>query len=383
MPTASIYLDHAATTPPAPEVVEAMLPWLGVRHGNPSSLHRRGQRARAAVEEARERVAAAIGAAPAEIVFTSGATEALGLALRGVLASHPRGMLRVGATEHAAVLAVARELRAQGRDVDTLPPDDEGRVLAATVDASLAEGAADGGLVALMHTNNETGVVQEVTEAAEAAHRRGVLLACDAVQAFGYAPLDVRKLGTDLVALSAHKVRGPMGAGALWVRDGLELVPQQLGGTQERGLRAGTHDVPAIVGFGVAAERAAAGRDERARRTGRLRDRLEAGLLALEGVHLNGAGPRGPKHANLRFGGVDGEMLLMALDDLGVEASAGSACAAGSLEPSHVLMAMGASREAAKASVRFTLGEDLSEADVDDAIERVARAVARCRAVAA
>lgn len=377
-----IYLDHAATTPLAPEVLEAMLPWLGDAHANPASLHRSGQRARAAVEDAREQIAAAIGAHPSEIVFTSGATEADGLALRGAAALRPGAAVAVGATEHAAVLSTARDLQRSGHELVTVPPGPEGTVAPEGLERALASAQRPPAIVALMHTNNETGLVQDVPALAESAHRHGALFLCDAVQAFGFAPLDVAALGADLVALSSHKIYGPTGIGALWVRDGVELEPQQLGGQQERGLRAGTHHVPGIVGFGAAAERARERLVERAQRAGALRDRLEASLTALPGVRRNGTGPRGPKHLNVRFEGMDGESLLMALDGLGVEASAGSACAAGSLEPSHVLIDMGLDRASAKASVRFTTGEGLDEADIDAAAERVAKALERCRALA-
>lgn len=381
---ARIYLDHAATTPLAPAARRALLTALDELPANPSSLHRDGQRARAAVEGARERVAAALGARPREVVFTGGATEADNHALRAVMRARPGARLVTSRLEHAAVLASARALEAEGHPVSWLEPDAHGAIvpeaLAAALDAARAAGEAVA-LVALMAVNNETGVRTDIAAMSDLAHRAGALMFCDAVQAFGFEPLEVDALGVDLLAVSGHKVGGPKGVGALFVRSGLELAPLLHGGEQEGGLRAGTHNTAAIAGFGAAAEAAADWR-ERARRVGALRDRLEAHLRALPGVEVNGAGaPRGPKHCNARFHGVDGELLLMALDRAGVSASAGSACAAGSLEPSHVLLAMGLSPAAAKASVRFSLGEGLDEALVDAAAARIDAALERCRAL--
>jgi cysteine desulfurase len=380
-----IYLDHAATAPLAPPAREAMLPWLrGEVAANPSSLHRSGQRARAAVEEARERLAEALGARPAELVFTSGATEADALAVHGTLAALPSdAALVVSAAEHAAVLEAARAEEARGRPVLRLAPGPTGAPSPADLDGALADVPGPVGLVAAMHTNNETGALADLPALADVVHRHGGLLLCDAVQAFGMAPLDARALGVDLLTVSSHKIGGPQGAGALWIRDGVEVVPQLRGGAQERGRRAGSHAVAALVGFGAAAR--AAGRDvaARAEAVAALRDRLEVALTALPGVRRNGSGPRGPKHLNVRVEGVDGEALLIALDDAGVEASAGSACAAGSLEPSHVLLAMGLPRAEAKASLRFSLGPGTTEAEVDGAADRTAAAISRLRALPA
>lgn len=376
-----IYLDHAATTPLSPTARQAMEPWLASDvAANPSSVHRSGQRARAAVETAREQIADAIGAAPGEIVLLSGATEADALAIRGTLEAAPeRATLVVSQAEHAAVTEVAANEERRGRSVVRLAPGPAGAPSPGALEAVLAELNEPAALVAVMHTNNETGAVADVPALAAVAHAHGAAVLCDAVQAFGFAPLDVRALGADLVALSAHKIGGPQGVGALWIRDGHELVPQALGGAQERGRRAGTHAVAAIVGFGAAAAEVAAAASERAERTSRLRDRLEARLVAVPGVHRNGPGPRGPKHLNVRVDGVDGEELLIALDAAGVEVSAGSACSAGSLEPSHVLIAMGLDRDAARASVRFSLAPTLSEAEIDAAAGRFEDTVRRLR----
>lgn len=378
-----IYLDHAATTPLGRSAREAMAPWLsGEAPANPSSVHRSGQRARSAIETARERLAAAIGAAPGELIFVSGATEADALALVGTLDAKPANApLLVSAAEHAAVLQVASREASRGRPVVTLDPGAAGSPGPDTLRRALEALSSPAGLVAVMHTNNETGALADVPALAQIAREHGAAFHCDAVQALGYAPIDVRSLGADLVALSSHKIGGPQGVGALWVRDGHELVPQALGGAQERGRRAGSHAVAAIVGFGAAAETAARDASETAQRTGALRDRLARALTGNDGVHETLAGPRGPKHLSVRVDGVDGEALLLALDDAGVEVSAGSACAAGSVEPSHVLLAMGLSREAARASLRFSLSGLTTEPEVDAAAARFARVLTRLRAM--
>ncbi len=375
------YLDFAATTPVDGAVLEAMLPSLTDGFGNPSSVHRSGQRARRLVEGAREQVAAALGARPSEIHFTSGATEADNQAIRGVLGQG--GALVTSPLEHAAVLASARLLGSQGTEVAMVPVSERGSVDAEALEQVLRS-TPGVRLVALMAVNNETGVRTDVAAVAEAAHRHGALLLCDAVQAFGLEPIDVRALGVDLLAVSGHKVFGPKGAGALYVRDGVALEPLLRGGEQERGLRPGTHATPAIVGLGAAAELADRERAVRREAVARARDAFEAAATAVPGVRVNGGGaPRSVKHSNLRVEGVDGETLLLALDDLGVEASAGSACSAGSVEPSHVLLAMGLDAAQAKASVRFTFAHTVSVEDARDAAQRFARAVERCRTLAA
>jgi len=378
-----IYLDHAATTPLVPPAREAMAPWLdGGVAANPSSVHRSGQRARAAVETARERLAAAIGGAPGELIFVSGATEADALAIVGTLDATPLDApLVVSAAEHAAVLQVASREALRGRPVVRLDPGQAGAPSPDTLRRTLDGLPVPAALVAVMHTNNETGALADVPALARIAHEHGAAFHCDAVQALGYVPIDVRALGVDLLALSSHKIGGPQGVGALWVRDGHELVPQALGGAQERGRRAGTHAVAAIVGFGAAARAAAHEAPANATRTAALRDRLATALVRSEGVHENACGPRGPKHLSVRVDGADGEALLLALDDAGVELSAGSACAAGSVEPSHVLTAMGLSREAARASLRFSLSASTTESEVDAAAERFAKVLERLRAM--
>lgn len=373
----NVYLDYAATTPLDPAVLEAMLPAMREGYGNPASLHRAGQRAREAVETAREQLAVAVGAHPRELTFASGATEADNHALRAYASRFPGGHIVTSHLEHAAVLSTCKHLESRGWHVTYLEPDARGEITPEAVAAALR---LDTFLVALMLVNNETGVVTEIASISKTVHEAGAVLFCDAVQAFGVTPVDVRELGADMLALSAHKVYGPKGVGALYVRRGLELPPFMLGGEQERGLRAGTLNVPAIVGFGRAAELAQERLKTDPPEIARLRDRLEAHLLRIDGVTLNAPGaPRSAKHLNVRVAGVDGEDLLLGLDAAGVCASAGSACAAGTLEPSHVLLAMGLTPREAKASVRLSLGRGVTDEMVDYAAKVFAEVVERCR----
>ena len=371
-----IDLDRAATTPVHPRVLAGMLPYFTERSGNPSSVHAAGRVARRAVEEARERVAAAVNARPRQLVFTSGATEALHLAVFGSLAGRERAHVVSSTSEHAAVREALRECERRGHVVTWLSPDEEGMVSPEALLSALREDTA---LLALMRVNNETGVLHDLLPLREELEARGVRVLVDAVQAFGYEGVSLEELGADMIALSSHKVEGPKGCGALVMGDGVTVEPQQRGGGQERGLRGGTVDVPAVVGFGLAAERCADWR-ARAERVGGLRDRLERALCRLDGAYVNGGNaPRGPKHTNVRFAGVDGEVLLINIDAMGVLASAGSACSSGSLEPSQVLIAMGLAEAEARSSVRFSLGEHLDEASVDEAAGRIEAAVARSR----
>jgi cysteine desulfurase len=373
-----IYLDHNATTPLDPRALEAMLPFLGEEYGNPSSLHRFGQRTRAAVEQARAEVAALVGAEPAEIVFTASGSEADNMALRGAAtrAKPPRAAVVCTAVEHHAVLNTARAMRDEGRPVAVARVREDGVLdlddLAAKVDDATA-------VVSVMLANNETGVLQPVAEAARIARGRGALVHCDAVQAAAKVPIDVRALDVDLLTLSAHKLYGPKGAGCLFVRRGTPMAPLVRGGAQERNRRAGTENVPGIVGFGAAAALAGECLDAEAVRVAALRDRLEARLLAIPGVRRNGDGPRVPNTTNVSFEAVDAEALLMALDLEGVAVSTGAACAAGGIEPSHVLRAMGLSPERVQSSLRLSLGRGTTPQDVDHAADVVAAVVARMR----
>lgn len=380
-----IYLDNAATTALDASVLAAMMPYLTSVSGNPSSLHRAGRLARRGVEESRERVAGVLGVRPRQVTFTSGATEADNLAIKGLLAARA-GVLVSSTTEHAAVLNTCTALRAQGRDVVLLEPDATGEIPLPALEEALSRAAKSSGasLVALMHVNNETGVLTDVRAAAALAHGAGALYFSDAVQAAGLEDVSFAATGVDVMALSGHKVNGPKGVGVLVKRDEVELLPQLTGGSQEQGLRPGTHAVSAIVGMGAALELAESCRQAERARLAVLQAELEAICLAPGGVALNGAGARrGVKHSSFSVEGVDGEALLMALDDAGVYVSAGSACAAGSLEPSHVLLAMGLSQRQAKASVRFSLGRDSTLDAVREAGRRFAAVVERCRVVAA
>lgn len=390
-----LYLDHAATTPLAPEVLEAMMPFLSGHFGNPSSLHAEGRAARVAVETARERIAAHLGAGPSEILFTSGGTEADNLALRGV---RPEGLLVTSEAEHEAVLRTARALKKSGRPVRFLTPDRAGSVSSELLEAALEEAgpeAARGALVALMHANNEIGTLTDIPAIAEVARRHGALLHCDAVQTAGLFRLDVGALGVDTLAVSGHKLYGPKGVGLLYVRGGVDLAPGVTGGAQERGRRGGTENVAGAVGLAEAFDLAAAD-DTRAERLAALRDRLHGGLTAA--LDEAGAGPfvvttplgeeaeaeAAPHLLHLAFPPkdgrpLDGEMLLLGLDLAGVAASAGSACTSGALTPSHVLLALGLDRATASAALRFSLGRGTTEADIDEAIARVAPVVARMR----
>jgi len=372
-----IYLDHNATTPLAPEVLEAMLPFLREAYGNPSSLHWFGQRARAAVERAREEVAALAGAEASEIVFTGSGSESDNLALRGVLtpARESRRGLVTTTIEHHAVLRTARALGEEGFPVELAPVDAAGRVdpnqLTELVDDATA-------LVSVMLVNNETGVVQPVPEVAALAHERGALAHCDAVQAAGKRTVDVDALGVDLLTLSAHKIYGPKGVGALYVRRGTSLAPLVRGGSQERNRRAGTVNVAGVVGFGAAATLARERLERDAALLGSLRDRLEQRLLALSGASRNGEDPRVPGTTSLSFDGCDAEGLLMSLDLEGVAVSTGAACAAGGVEPSHVLKAMGLPPQRVESSLRVSLGRGTTEDEVDRAAE-IIRACVECQ----
>jgi cysteine desulfurase len=374
-----IYLDHNATTPLDPRVLEAMLPVLRDGFGNPSSLHRFGQAARAALEDARAEVAGLVGAGAAEIVFTGSGTEADNLALRGIAAA-AAGPTRRGivyaAVEHHAVVSTARSLAAQGFPVAAVRAGSDGRIDVDELASKLDDHTL---LVAVMLANNETGVVQPLAEVVRLARARGALVHCDAVQAAGKIAVDVKALGVDTLALSAHKLYGPKGIGALWVRRGVRMEPLVRGGSQERNRRAGTENVPAAVGFGRAATLARQELADAGDRQACLRDRLEARLLGIPGALVNGSEPRVPNTTNVSFEGCEAEGLLLALDLMGVAVSTGAACAAGTIEPSHVLRAMGLPLHRVQASLRFSLGRGTTEAEIDRAAAAVAEAVERQR----
>jgi cysteine desulfurase len=376
------YLDHNAITPMRPQAKAAVAAALDV-FGNPSSVHAAGRAARDLLDGARAQVATALGARPPDVVFTSGATESAALAIRGVLGAAPAGRagLVVTAVEHPCVLAVAEALRAGGTDVAVVPVDRRGLPDVEAFRAAVTDRTA---LACAMLANNETGVVLPVRELAAVARDRGALFFTDATQAVGKIEVDVATLGADLLALTGQKLGGPRGAGALWVKTGIRLAPV-LGGTQERGRRAGTENLPGIAGLGAAVEAAVARRAEDEPRLRALRDRLEAGLLAaFPGAFVNGAGaPRLPNTLSITFPGVDAEALLIALDLEGICASAGSACHSGSTRPSSVLSAMGLTVDEARGTLRLSLGWPSAAEDVDRALEALPRLARQVRAALA
>ncbi len=382
-----IYLDHAATTPLDPEVRTAMEPYLTEAFGNPSSSHRWGRAARAAVDEARERVAQVLGADPREIVFTAGGTEADNLALRGVAWAARRAgrgrHLIVSAVEHHAVLHTAEELAADGFEVTVLPVDEEGFV---DPDRVLEALRTDTVLVSLIYANNEIGTIQPIAEIGRVLRARGIPFHTDAVQAAGHLPLRVDELGVDLLSLSGHKFYGPKGVGVLYVRHGTPILPQITGGGQERGLRSGTENVAGIVGLAAALEKAERLRESEARRLRPLRDRLlEEIPRRIPGTRITGpwgGDRRLPHHASFVFDGVAGDSLVLLLDREGIAASSGSACSAGVLEPSHVVLALGVPPEQAVGSLRLTLGRGTTPEQIDRVLEVLPRAVARIRELA-
>lgn len=371
-----IYADYNATTPLDPEVRAAMNEALGATFGNPSSIHSAGQAARRLVDRARAQVAGLIGAAPDEIIFTSGGTEADNLAVFGAAAGERKGIV-TSAVEHKAVLDPCAFLQTQGHAVTVLPVDRNGVVDLAALEAALKTDVA---LVSLMLANNDTGTLQPVAEAARAA--KTILVHTDAVQAAGKLPIDVKTLGVSLLSFSSHKIHGPKGAGALFVRYGARLAPLAHGGRQERTLRPGTENVPAIVGFGKACELARARLEGDARRVAELRNHFEKQILArVSGTRINGGSNRLPNTSNIAFAGLDGEAITINLDMLGMAVSTGAACSSADKTPSHVLVAMGQSAVEARSSVRFSFGRDTSDEEIDRAIHWVVQAVNLLRGV--
>lgn len=370
------YFDHNATTPLAPEALAALTRALGDDFGNPSSVHQYGQRAKGLLDEARSAVAALIDGDSSEIVFTGSGTEADNLAIRGAAdALEPAGRkhLITSAFEHEAVLNTVKALAKRGWRVTFLPVGASGIVEPEALEAAITDDTA---VVSVMHANNEIGTVQPIRALASTAHAHGALFHTDAVQSAGKIPVSVRDLGVDLLSLSAHKINGPKGAGALWIKRGVRLVPTMTGGKHERNRRAGTENVPGIAGFGAAA---AVSREKLAAdglRLAALRDRLEQGVLTrIEGTQVNGATTsRVPNTTNISFDHVEAEALLIALDLEGFAVSTGSACSSGTLEPSHVLRAMGLSSHRAQNSIRFSLGQGNDESQIDALIAKIGRA---------
>jgi cysteine desulfurase len=377
-----VYLDYAATTPLDPEVEAAMRPYHALL-GNASSVHREGSQAKEALEEARERLASVLGSRSQELIFTGGGTESNNQVVFGFGLLHAAHIVTT-TIEHSATLAPARALEAMGRvTVTYLEPDRFGVIAPEQILEALR---ADTKLVSVQHVNNEVGTIQDVRTIAEICQARGISLHVDAVQSLGYVPLNVNDLGCDLMTVSAHKFYGPKGIGALWVnrdlerKHGLTLPPLLYGGHQERGLRGGTHNVPGAVGMALAAEKALASQPEVRSKLEDLRDWFTARLLEMDGVSLNGhPTQRSPRHVNVTASGADGEALLMNLDLEGVAASSGSACSAGTLEPSHVLTAMGRSAAEARASVRFSLGRETTTEHLEFAVTAFEKALERSR----
>ena len=393
-----VYLDHNATTPVEPGVLEAMLPFFSGEYGNAASIHTFGQKARAAVETARESVAALLGARPREIVFTSGGTESDNHAIFGIAAAasgakenaavsgakenagssgRPRHVITT-AVEHEAVLNACQWLEELGTDVTFLPVDRNGRVDPEAVRRAIRPETV---LITVMHANNELGTLQPIAEIGEIAARADVYFHTDAVQSAGKVPIDVEQMKIDLLSVSGHKLYATKGVGALYVRRGTRIRQLLYGGHHQRGFRPGTENVPGIVGLGKAAELAALSLAADAARLSALRDRLEAGLISrVPHAQVNGLGaPRTPNTTNILFPGIEGEALVIALDLKGLACSTGAACSSGAVEPSHVLTAIGLPPEDARASLRFSLGRHTTEAEIDFALEVVPAAVTQLR----
>lgn len=380
-PDHRVYLDHNATTPLDPAVADAMADALRREFGNASSVHYFGQAAKARLDDARQRVAHLIGADPGEVVFTSGGTESDNFAIRGVAeAMEPLGRkhLVTSGLEHEAVLTTMRALERRGWRVTRVAPDRHGVVDPDAIAEALTDDTA---LLTLMLANNEIGTIQPVAACAALARARGILVHTDAVQAAGKVPIGVETLGVDLLSLSAHKFYGPKGVGALWIRRGTRLLSPMTGGKQERNRRAGTENVPGIIGFGLAATLAAERLEADAQTQAALRDRLEREILAsVPGTHVNGGGqPRVPNTTNIGFEGIEAESLLIALDLEGFAVSTGSACSSGTLEPSHVLKAMGLPLPDTQNALRLSLGRHTTDDDITRFVATLPPIVARLR----
>ena len=375
-----LYADYAATTPMSTDAVNAMLPYLQSVYGNPSSQHRIGQAAAQALQTARESIARCICAAPREITFTSGGSEADTMAIRsGAQWGRTRGKTHLISTafEHHAVLNTLKQLESEGFSVTLLTPPESGIISPGQVAEALREDTA---LVSVMFANNEIGTIQPIAEIGRLCRDRGVLFHTDAVQAAGHLPIDVQTQNIDFLALSAHKFYGPKGVGLLYTRAGIPLTPVIAGGGQERGKRGGTENVPGIAAMAAALQESCGILEQESRRLSALRDRLIAGLLTVPQTVLNGDPiQRLPGNVNVSFAGIAGESLLLLLDEAGICASSGSACASGSLEPSHVLLAIGRSPRLASASLRLTLGRGTTDEDVDTLLAVIPAAVDRLR----
>jgi cysteine desulfurase len=377
-----VYLDHAATTPVRPEVADIMVRYMVEKFGNPSSIHSFGREARQAVDDARDKIAEFIGAEPREIIFTSGGTEADNLALKGVLEANPSKGRHIitSQIEHHAILHTCEYLEKRGYSVTYLPVDSYGMVSPEDVASAFRNDTA---VVSIMMANNEVGTIQPVEKIGRICREKGVPFHTDSVQALGQIPVNVGKLGIDMMSVSSHKIYGPKGIGVLYLRRGIRVTPLAHGGVHERGLRAGTENIPGIVGFGKACELAMAEFDQRVTHYEAVRDRLMDGILTtIPHSRLNGHRTvRLPNNCNVSILYVEGESMLLNLDMNGIAASSGSACTSGSLEPSHVLMAMGVKHEEAQGSLRFTVGTGTTIDDIDYVLSVLPRIVERLRAM--
>ncbi len=377
-----VYLDHSATTPVDPEVAKLMMTYYTEKYGNPSSVHSFGRDAKAALENARESVAKLLGAQPTEITFTSGGTEADNLAIFGVVEAQSKKGKHIitSAVEHHGVLEACEFLEKNGYELTIVPVDEEGLVAVEDVAKAIRP---DTILITIMHANNEVGTIQPIAEIGKLARDKGIVFHVDAVQSFGKIPIDVVAMNVDLMTVSSHKIYGPKGVGALYIRKGIRIIPRIYGGGQEKKRRSGTENTPGIIGFGKACELAAQRMEEEAVREAKLRDKLLRGIVEkIDYVKLNG--PQGgekrlPGNLNVSIQFIEGEALLLSLDMMGIAASSGSACTSGSLDPSHVLLAMGLSHEIAHGSLRFSFGAQNTEEDVDYVLEQLPKIVERLR----
>ncbi len=376
--TRRIYLDNSATTPVAPQVVEAMLPYFSEVYGNASSLHGFGQEAHKALDESREAIAETLGASPSEIVFTAGATEADNLAIKGLAFSNPdKRHIITSKIEHDAVLSTCQWLETQGCEVTYVDVNGNGRVDPRKIADSIRE---DTLLVSIMAGNNEIGTIEPIEEIGEICHEHGVLFHTDAVQAYGKVPLPLDVI--DMLSVSAHKISGPKGVGFLYVRKGIKITPVLHGGGHERGLRSGTENIPGVVGMAAAARLAFSEMDEVVPRLRGYRQRLIESITALPGTRLNGERTESLPHvSNFSFAGIEGESLVMRLDEQGIATSTGSACSSPNLEPSHVLVAIGVPLTMAHGSLRISTGRETTSEDIDAILEALPQVVEELRAI--
>jgi len=375
-----VYMDHGATTPVREEVLEAIIPYFKEHYGNPSSLHARGREVRHAVDLARETTAEILGADTEEIFFTSGGTESNNIALRGAAKKRAvAGHIITSSIEHHAVLDVCKDLEKEGHRVTYLPVDHYGSVDPSAVETAITP---DTFIISIMAANNEIGTLQPVDQIAAIARKHNILFHTDAVQVVGQLPVNVKKLNVDLLSLSAHKFNGPKGIGALYKRKGVRIDPLYRGGGQERKLRPGTENIPGIIGLSRALELSVSEIPQKKQYLSNLRDRLIEGLLKIEDVILNGHPElRLPGNVNMSFKYIEGESILLSLDLQGIAASSGSACSSGSLEPSHVLSAIGLDHQTSHGSVRFSLGRGNDEEDVDYVLEKIPQIVDKLRQI--